>query len=130
MPNSLQHILCIDDESDILEVAKMCLETIGGLQVTCLNSGAEAVAKAEAIQPDIIMLDVMMPEMDGPSTLKKLRENPALNHIPIVFMTARVQPSEVQEYMAMGAAGVVPKPFDPMLITAQVTEIWNKSKGK
>src|SRR5262245_38668552 len=125
MANKLNHILCIDDEAHIQEVAKMCLEMVAGFTVTCLSSGTEAVEQAAVIKPDLILIDVMMPEMDGPSTLKKLRENVALDDITVVFMTARVRPAEVQEYLKMGAAGVVPKPFDPMKISDQVTDIWN-----
>jgi two-component system OmpR family response regulator len=130
MNNKLQHVLIIDDEDDILEVAQMCLETVGGLQVTALNSGVEAIAKAQSINPDLILLDVMMPKMDGPETLKSLRQNAALNDVPIVFMTARVQPVEIEQYMQLGASGVVAKPFDPMTLSVQITEIWEKLHAK
>ena len=130
MNSKMQHVLCVDDEADILEVAQLSLETVGGLTVTCLNSGQAAVAEAEQIKPDLILLDVMMPVMDGPATLKALRKNPALDHIPIVFMTARVQPAEIQEYMSMGAAGVTPKPFDPMTLAGHISEIWERFHDK
>lgn len=126
MANQLQHILYVDDEDDIREVAKMSLEIIGGLTVTDFNNGKEAILKAESINPDIILLDVMMPIMDGPTTLKILRKNPALDNIPVIIMTARVQASEIDEYIQLGAAGVINKPFDPMKLASQVTEIWEK----
>jgi two-component system OmpR family response regulator len=124
MTRKLQHVLCVDDEADILEVAEMSLATVGDFTVTCLHSGAEAVAKAETIAPDIILLDVMMPEMDGTATLKALQQNPALASVPVVFMTARVQTADVTRYLQQGAIGVIAKPFDPMLLSAQLTELW------
>ncbi|MES2664143.1 MAG: response regulator [Pseudomonadota bacterium] len=122
----LEHILCIDDEEDILEVAKMCLEIAGGFTVSTLNSGAEALKQVEKIKPDLILLDVMMPIMDGPSTLKNLKKIHALIATPIVFMTARVQPTEIQQYLDLGANAVVPKPFDPMTLSPLINEIWEK----
>ncbi len=129
MSANAQHVLCIDDDEDILEIAKMCLETVGGLHVSCCNSGAEAIQLVREINPDLILLDVMMPDMDGPTTLIELRKQPQLDHTPIVFMTARVQPSEVQAYQALGASAVVPKPFDPMLLSSQINDIWVKCHG-
>ena len=123
----LEHILCIDDETDILEVAKMALEMVGGLRVSCLDQSREAVETAKALQPDLILIDVMMPQMDGPSTLAALQADPASRHIPVVFMTARVQPAEVDAYLALGAAGVVPKPFDPMTLSTQIGAIWEQA---
>lgn len=129
MKQALQHILCIDDETDILEVARMCLETVGGYQVSICSSGAEAVAKVDGIKPDLIMIDVMMPGMDGPATMIELKKNPALAKTPIVFMTARIQPTEIREYLVMGASAVLPKPFDPMTLSSQIQEIWDKHAG-
>jgi two-component system OmpR family response regulator len=126
MPSELRHILCVDDEDDILEVTKLCLESIGGFSVTCCSNGADIVSMVEREQPDLILLDVMMPHMDGPSTLRLLQQSSASSHVPVVFMTARVQPAEVGEYLGLGAVGVVAKPFDPMLISAQVADIWRK----
>jgi len=104
----------------------MCLETMAGLTVTCLDSGVKAVAQAANIKPDLILLDVMMPSMDGPSTLAALRQNKALDTIPIVFMTARVQPEVVEKYMELGAAAVVPKPFDPVHLAQQISDIYQQ----
>lgn len=128
MTSELRHILCIDDENDILEVVQMCLETVAGCRVTTLSSAVDALAKIDSIAPDLILLDVMMPEMDGPSALKKLRERKEFDHIPVVFMTARVRPPEIQFYIDMGAAGVVSKPFDPMQLARQIADIWTQVK--
>ncbi len=126
MSKTLKHVLCVDDDQDILDVAQLSLETVAGLQVTALTSGVAAVAHAATIAPDFILLDVMMPVMDGPTTLTTLRQNPALQNTPIAFMTARVQSSEVEEYFSIGANGVVPKPFDPMALSSQIEDIYNK----
>ena len=126
MTATLQHILCIDDEADILEVAQLSLEMVGGFKVTCLGSGRDAIDKAALIKPDLILLDVMMPQLDGPSTLTALRAQADLQHVPIVFMTARVQPAEVQRYLDLGAAGVTAKPFDAMALPGQITEMWER----
>lgn len=126
MSTQAQNILCVDDDEDILDITKMCLEMVGGLTVTCCNSGAKAIQLIREEKPDLILLDVMMPEMDGPTTLIELRKKPTLDQTPIVFMTARVQPAEVQAYQALGASAVVPKPFDPMKLAEQINEIWSK----
>lgn len=117
------HILCVDDEHDILSIAQTSLEAIGGYQVTCCNSGPEALDALRQIQPDLVLLDVMMPNMGGPATLKAILELPNCADLPVVFMTARVQPSEVEAYMAMGAKQVISKPFDPMMLSGQVQAI-------
>lgn len=119
------HIMCVDDEQDILSVARLSLETVGGFQVSCCNSGLEALDNVLQIKPDLILMDVMMPQMGGPATLQKMKEMNGLEHVPIVFMTARVQPAEVEEYLRMGATAVVHKPFDPMLLSGQIAEILN-----
>jgi len=123
---TLKKILCIDDEEDITEVAGMALETLGNLEVLKSNSGSSGIEKATNLQPDLILLDVMMPEMDGPATLGKILSNPDIKHIPVIFMTARVQPKEIQEYIDMGAIGVIEKPFDPMSLYQTIKNIWNE----
>lgn len=124
---SLQKILFVEDDPDIQMVAQLALEAVGGYTVHMCSSGAEALAVAEQFAPDLILLDVMMPGMDGPTTLAELRKKPALAHIPVIFMTARVQRHEVEQYLALGAADVISKPFDPMTLSAQVAAIWTKA---
>jgi two-component system, OmpR family, response regulator len=126
MSKALKRIMCVDDETDILEVAKMCLETVAGFEVVCCSSGTEMLTVLQEEKPDLIMLDVMMPGMDGPATLSAVRQKPQLNHVPIILLTARVQPAEIEQYLKMGAAGVICKPFDPMTISSQITEIYGK----
>jgi DNA-binding response OmpR family regulator len=127
---TLKTILYIEDEVDIQAIARLALEAIGGFVVDICSSGREGVAYASKNPPDIILLDVMMPEMDGPTTLLALRQLPALAGVPVVFMTAKVQPQEVANYRALGAADVIAKPFDPMTLADQVRAIWVRHAGK
>ena len=129
MTRQLDHIVCIDDEADILEIAQISLEDVGGYRVTCLSSGTQALREAAGLKPDVILIDVMMPGMDGPTTLQGLRTQTELDATPVIFMTARVQRSEVDAYLALGANGVIHKPFDPMQLAAQVKGIWTQFHG-
>ena len=120
----MKRILHVEDEEDIREVAKIALEEVGGFTVETASSGFEALTKAPAFAPDLILLDVMMPGMDGPATLVEFRRMPATASVPVVFMTAKVQAQEVARYLELGALGVIPKPFDPMTLAAQVRALW------
>ena len=124
---ALKHILIIDDEADIREVAQVSLEMMGNWGVVTARSGQEGLAKAEAEQPDAILLDVMMPDMDGPTTFQQLQQTPALCHIPVVLMTAKVQTSDQRRFANLGVKGVIAKPFDPLTLAARVAETlgWN-----
>ncbi|WP_017941875.1 MULTISPECIES: response regulator [unclassified Thioalkalivibrio] len=122
--SELQRILYVEDEPDIQAVAELALETVGGYTVKTCASGEEAVRDAEAFAPDLILLDVMMPGMDGPTTLEALRGIPALAGVPVAFMTAKVQPSEIAHYKSLGARDVIAKPFDPMTLSDEVRRIW------
>src|SRR3954467_8662156 len=110
MTRALDKILYVEDDPDIQAIAVMVLDAISGFTVEPCSSGNEALKKAVAFNPDLILLDVMMPGMDGPETLQALRKLPELTHTPVVFMTAKVQPQEVEGYMALGAMGVIAKP--------------------
>ena len=113
-------ILHVDDEPDIREIVDLSLGLNRQFDVRACASGAEAVVTAAEWSPYLILLDVMMPEMDGPATLVQLRSNPQTSEIPVLFMTARAQTREVDELIALGAQGVIAKPFDPMALAAQV----------
>jgi CheY-like chemotaxis protein len=106
--------LHVDDEPDIREVVELSLGIDPGFDVQCCDSGAAALSIASTWQPNIILLDVMMPAMDGPTTFAHLHENPRTANIPVVFMTARAQTREVDSFRSLGAAGVIVKPFDPV----------------
>ena len=117
---SALRVLCVDDEPDIREVVEISLCLDPDLVTRSCASGQEALAVAEAWKPDVMLLDVMMPVMDGMATLARLRENPHTAGIPVVFMTARAQSRELDMFRSLGAVGVIPKPFDPMTLAASV----------
>jgi CheY-like chemotaxis protein len=113
-------ILHVDDEPDIREVVELSLGLDAAFATRSCGSGREALAVAADWQPDIILLDVMMPALDGPATLLQLRNNAITASIPVIFMTARAQAREVDHFRSLGAIGVIPKPFDPIMLAAAV----------
>lgn len=125
-PPPLSRILLVEDEPDIQLIARLALENVGGFQVKVCGSGAEAVDAATEEPPDLILLDVLMPEMDGPATLRELRRIPTLAATPVVFLTAKVQAHEVERYRSLGALDVIPKPFDPMGLAQAIRTIWER----
>ncbi|WP_203142250.1 response regulator [Marinobacter mangrovi] len=122
----LERVLCVEDEPDIRAVAELALGAIGGLEVIVCTSGEEALQVAPENAPQLILLDVLMPGMDGPETLSALRRIPAVAAVPVVFMTARADPDEQAAYRALGAAGTIAKPFDPMTLAESVRAIWRE----
>jgi DNA-binding response OmpR family regulator len=123
-------ILYVDDEPDIRDIAMMALELDPEIEVRSCSSGMEALAEAAVWKPDLILLDVMMPEMDGPETLRRLRENEKTEGIPVVFITARTQVAEVQRFLGLGASGVIAKPFDPMELAADARKYLRTGAGQ
>lgn len=119
-------ILYVDDEDDIREIAVMSLELDSEISVKSCESGSEALTIAPEWLPDLILLDVMMPGMDGPETLERLRQAPETSSIPVVFVTARTQPEDLERFMSLGAAGVISKPFDPMTLSEQARALFAK----
>ncbi|MBL6958031.1 MAG: response regulator [Rhodospirillales bacterium] len=126
MSATLSKIVLVEDDPDIQEIAIMALEDFGGYNVTACSSGPEALEKVPAVSPDLILLDVMMPGMDGPTTLQNIRRMPDIASTPVIFLTARSQPHEVEEYMKLGAVDVIKKPFDPVELCQQIEDIWSK----
>jgi CheY-like chemotaxis protein len=124
---TLGKILFVEDEEDIRTVATMALEMVGGFEVQACASGAEALEAAPLAGADLLLLDVMMPGMDGPATLAALRRIPATARTPVIFMTAKVQSGEIASYVALGALGVIPKPFSPMAFPDEIRRLWEKS---
>lgn len=124
---ALQRILHVEDDPSIQEVARVALEIVGGFEVKSCDDGQSALTAASDWLPDLILLDVMMPGIDGPTTLARLQEQPATASIPVVFMTAKVQPAEIEHYRSIGGLDVVIKPFDPMTLAEQLREIWQRS---
>jgi len=129
MTHELKKILYVEDEADIQAVATIALETVGGYQLKICSSGDEAISTAAAFAPDLFLLDVMMPGMDGPTTLGKLREIPSLKDVPAIFMTAKVQSNEVEQFKQIGALDVIPKPFDPMTLAERIKAIWENNSA-
>ncbi|HJV50591.1 MULTISPECIES: response regulator [Oxalobacteraceae] len=128
---SLNQILYVEDDPDIRVVAGIALELVGGFKVTECTSGREALdAVAGGLVPDLILLDVMMPDMDGPATLARLRALPPVAATPVIFMTAKVQAGEIAQYQSLGAIGVVAKPFDPMQLAQQVRRLWEQADAE
>lgn len=125
----LNKILLVEDEEDIRTIAQIALEDIGKFTVSYCGSGKEAIQQALMFDPDLILMDMMMPGMDGATTLKELRKYPSLTKTPIVFMTARAQKREITEYLELGAIDVIPKPFDPMTLATTLRQIWEKTHG-
>ena len=113
-------VLVVDDESDIRRVARLGLTRLGGCQVAEAQSGSEALERALLDAPDVILLDVMMPGQDGPSTLQALRADERTASIPVVFLTAKAMPAEVERLTSLGARGVLTKPFDPRTLADQI----------
>jgi CheY-like chemotaxis protein len=113
-------ILLIDDEKELSEVIQTCLRKLGGWNVLTAQSGCEGLEKARKEQPDAILLDVMMPDMDGFTVLHKLQGDPVTQNIPVILLTAKVQPLDQHKYALLGIAGVITKPFDPLKISSQV----------
>ena len=122
--SELKRILYVEDEADIRVIAEIALEVVGGFTLFSCASGREALDCAERARPDLLLLDMMMPGMDGVSTLEALRALPATAATPVIFMTAKVQASEIAHYKTMGALDVIAKPFDPMALAEQVRSIW------
>ncbi len=116
-------ILIIDDEPDIRSIARLSLSRVGRMEVVEADCGAAGVQVALAERPDAILLDVMMPSMDGPATLQALRSQPETAGIPVIFLTAKAMSREVDRLKALGARGVLTKPFDPMVLPAQLREV-------
>lgn len=120
-------ILIIDDEDDIREVAALSLESVAGWDIVTANSGAQGIARAAEHHPDAILLDVMMPGMDGPTTFRELRKNPSTASIPVLLLTAKVQATDQKRFADLGVSAVLTKPFDPMTLSKQIAGVlgWN-----
>jgi len=116
--------LLVEDDPDIQDVAKLALEAIGGFNVQTCSSGVDALEEGPKYDPDLILLDVMMPGLSGPETYVELRKIETLRNIPVIFLTARAQQADVDHYKSLGAIDVVSKPFDPMTLASTLQTIW------
>lgn len=124
--HDLNRVACVEDDASIRMIIQLALADIGGFQVELFPSGRAALDGMQAFGPDLIVLDVMMPAMDGPETLLKLRTIPALCDTPAIFMTAKAQPAEIDHYKELGALDVFVKPFNPMDLAQRLRQIWSR----
>ena len=120
----LRTVLYVDDEPDIREIVELALGLVEGLQVEVCESGERALQRLPDMTPDLVLLDVMMPGTDGPTTLQRMRADPRFANIPVVFVTAKAMPAEVARFRELGAVAVIAKPFDPLQIGQQIVAIW------
>lgn len=124
-----RRILVIDDEDGIREIIQICLETVAGWDVVTAASGREGLVAAQAELPDAILLDVMMPDMDGPTTFRQLQANAATKHIPTILLTAKAKISEQRQFIDLGVTGVITKPFKAVELVNQICEILRWGDG-
>lgn len=125
----ISRVMYVEDDPDIRAIAEIALQDVGGFEALLCESGDMALKKTLDFDPELILLDVMMPGMDGPSTLKALRQLDGMAEVPVIFMTARLQSSEIREYRELGAVGVIPKPFDPMTLSDKIFEILGHARS-
>jgi DNA-binding response OmpR family regulator len=118
-----KRILVIDDDDGVREIIQFSLEAAAGWEVSTADSGSEGLAKAETEQPDAILLDVMMPDMDGVQTFRQLQKNPAIQHIPTIFLTAKAKTNELQQFIELGVAGAITKPIKAQALVDRIRAI-------
>jgi CheY-like chemotaxis protein len=126
---ALSRVLFVEDDSDIQSIVRFALVRVGGLLLETCRTGAEAILVAPRFEPELLLLDVMLPGLDGPSTLRALREFPCLGGTPAIFLTARALTHEVAAYRAPGVIAVVTKPFEPSGLAARIRKLWNDHHG-
>ena len=127
MVQTLTRVLCVDDDPDIRIMLEFALRRVGGLEVAICASGIEALARAQEFAPDLMLLDAVMPGMDGPATLRRLRAIPALADVPALFLTAKADSDEMEHFADMGAHGILAKPFDAMKLADVVRAAWERT---
>lgn len=125
----LEKILYAEDDPSIQTIARMSLETVGGFELVVCNDGNEVLEQLRNYTPDLILLDVMMPNKDGPGALVELRKIAGMETVPVIFMTAKIMPENIDSYKKMGVVEVISKPFDPMALPGQIREIWDGLDG-
>jgi CheY-like chemotaxis protein len=122
--------MCVEDDPDIRMILEFSLATVGGYEVCCCAEGRSALAQAVQFRPDLVLLDVMMPGLSGPETLVALRELPCMQGVPVVFMTAKALPDELEQLLSHGATGLIVKPFDPMSLPTDIVPYWEHGRGR
>ena len=125
----LRRVMCVEDDADIRMILEFSLGSLGGYEVLACSGGRAALARAGSFRPDLVLLDVMMPDLSGPETLEALRRLPQMQGVPVVFITAKAMPEEVEKLLDYGATGVIVKPFDPVSLPQQIRIYWEYGRG-
>jgi len=121
---SLEKILYVEDDEDIQRIVRMSLERVGKMAVDIVSNPTQAIERMKTFQPDLVMLDWMMPEMDGPTLFRKMQEDPEVAALPVIFITAKASPRELEELVRLGAKGTISKPFSPKDLPDQLRGLW------
>ena len=129
MSDTLKKVMLVEDDEEIAFMTVVALQDFGGLEVRHCPSGHEALACFDEFAPQIVLMDVMMPGLDGPGTLESLRRKPSAKDVPVVFMTAKAQTHQQQEYLDLGAVAVIAKPFNPIELAERLNTIWHSARG-
>lgn len=124
----LRRVMCVEDDADIRLILEFSLATLAGYDLCLCASGHEALAQAPAFRPQLVLLDVMMPGLSGPQTLAALRAQPAMAGVPVVFVTAKAMPDEVEDLLQHGATGIIVKPFDPVSLPQDIRIYWEHGR--
>ena len=127
--SELRRVMCVEDDPDIRMIIEFSLATVGGYEVCLCPGGKSALAQAPVFKPELVLLDVMMPDLTGPETLAALRLQAGMKGVPVVFMTAKAMPEEVEDLLQYGATGVIVKPFDPMTLPQDILIYWEHGRG-
>jgi CheY-like chemotaxis protein len=125
-----ERVMCVEDDPDIRMILEFSIGRMGGLELCLCESGPQALDRVEAFRPQLVLLDVMMPEMTGPETLLRLRALPVMQGVPVVFLTAKAMQNEVEALLECDAAGVIVKPFDPVTLPQNIRIYWEHGRGK
>ena len=129
-PISLQRILLADDEPDILEISRIALETVGGFEVSVCLSGKTLLERLPEFRPDLVIVDVLMPDMTGPEVFEEIRRRPEYDEVPVIYLTGVIQEEELEDLRETGVADIILKPFDPMTLADRINGVWKGSHGR
>ena len=127
---SLQRILLADDEPDILEISRIALETVGGFEVSVCSSGTKLLERLSEFKPDLVIVDVLMPDMTGPEVFEEIRRRPEFDEVPVIYLTGVIQVEELEDLRKTGVADVILKPFDPMTLADRINGVWRGTHGR
>ena len=127
---SLQRILLADDEPDILEISRIALETVGGFEVSVCTSGKTLLERLSEFEPDLVIVDVLMPDMTGPEVFEEIRRRPEFDAVPVIYLTGVIQEEELEDLRKTGIADVILKPFDPMTLADRINDVWKDTHGR